>query len=159
MIPYDIFIKDCSFSDIVVELTQFFGLSESERKLDDQGRLRFYRSDIEFVAYEGHKLVDDQGIPFSQFPLQVSLIKLVEGEGYSNYGEQVEAMARYLTEKFAVKLRGKSMLVANLSRILLSCADLNRHGSSASCTRPTSQWVHYLLELRLLWPNKRRQRK
>jgi hypothetical protein len=120
MEPLDIFIKDSKKIDVKQEFIRYFALNEKELVPNEHGLITFLRNDIEFSILGQHDLEDDYGIPFSDYPIQIYLSKLQEGESYETYESQYLEIGKYLTEKIAKKLNCRTMLVKNLSKTILS---------------------------------------
>ena len=76
MKPLDIFCKNCRYEDIVQEVFSVFGKSKDTIKQTEDGSYNFFSNDIEFLIHGNHEIEDDMGIAFSDYPIQISLIKI-----------------------------------------------------------------------------------
>lgn len=71
---------------------------------------------VEILLLDEHGLVDDCGIPFTQYEYQLELVPLAAGMESPRFGALYEAMAMFLAERLSKTLRCRALVVANLQR-------------------------------------------
>lgn len=106
-------IEDC-----LATMTKVLGIKFVEERDGDITRYRTECLGIELILFHCHGYVNDLGIPFEDFPYEITLEVTVDKVGRETAEVFRFAAGRFLCELMASELEWQSMLVDDLQRMV-----------------------------------------
>ena len=117
--PLSIFLRiNDPFEAVIRLLEKFFNLSLNIETNESGFLSKLCAMQIEFSIFSNHGLEDDCGIDFSNYSIQIDMLKIYP-KTRNNYQDQlVKVTAFFLAQEISNNFKCKSIVVENLQKII-----------------------------------------
>jgi len=112
-----VFIAGSPMDEVVSLLAAFIG-KPLQRSGEDPTRYQANVLEIKVVAFEGHGLEDDRGIPFSHYPCEVSFVRYASSDDADLLKQLCQLLARLFARNVAANATAECLIVDDLQRLV-----------------------------------------
>lgn len=91
-------------------------------------RVTMIGDEVELRVFDNHGLIDDRGIPFESYQVEIDLMGLAHAPGPTSHADLVRALANYLAVSMSREFACEARLVENFQTTiaLYDCGDPTR---------------------------------
>jgi len=118
-VEVDVFSSESVLDDALFMLEDEFGLTLTKRS-DGTWQTSVFGITVTLVS--AHDLVDDCGIAFSRYPLQVNFVRYA-GEVPDLRAQLCEVLARLIAKRLNQRTRRKTLVVAEMQKLMAEYPD------------------------------------